>query len=308
MKPKILVIGSINTDIVLKTERFPKPGESYFGDSIEIIPGGKGANAALTVQRLGVDVIMVGRVGRDIFAKTALKNLKSDGVNTKFILRDRKSHTGLAVIIVTSSGENSIFVYPGANMNLSFEDIDKLDNVWKDCSIVLTSFEIPLEIVEYTLDKAHKNGLKVLVDAGPATACPESILKKVDILSPNETEAEVLTGVSVKDLNSAKRAAKKLIKIGIPIVILKLGERGSLFYSNDEIYHSPAYKVISIDTTAAGDAFTGAFAVSMHNDKSLKDALRFANFAGGFSVTKIGAQTSLPYKEELEDFVKRFNK
>lgn len=308
MKSKILVIGSINTDIVLKSDRFPKPGESYFGESIEIIPGGKGANAALTVQRLGVDTVMVGKVGNDLFAETALKNLKSDGVNMKYIFQDKKSHTGLAVIIVTSSGENSIFVYSGANMNLSFKDIDKLDNVWKECSIVLTSFEIPLEIVEYALDKAHMNGLKVLVDAGPATACPESVLKKVDILSPNETEAEALTGVCVKDLYSAKRASKKFIKIGIPTVVLKLGEKGSLLYSNEEIYYSPAYKVTSVDTTAAGDAFTGAFAVAVHNGKSLKDALRFANFAGAFSVTKIGAQTSLPYKEELEDFMKRFSK
>ena len=301
---KIIVIGSINMDLVIKVSRMPKPGENLFGQSFKMIPGGKGANQAVTVAKLGEKVQFVGKVGRDIFGQKLSKNLKKFRINTNYVFKDDSTSTGVAFIVINEEGENSILIANGANGNLSSEDIKTVESAIESSDLLLLQLEIPLKTVNYAVELSKKHKVPVVLDAGPPHKSFPDFLSKVDILSPNELEAEALTGIKIKDLKSAKVAAQKLLNIGVKKVVLKLGASGALLATENEIKHIKGIKVHAIDTTAAGDAFTAGLAVAYAKGKSLEEAVIFANYVGALTVTKFGAQPSLPSMDEVELFIK----
>jgi len=305
MAKKITVIGSINMDLVIKTSRMPKPGESFFGQSFGMIPGGKGANQAVAVAKLGEKAQLVGKVGKDVFGDKLVNNLKEFGVNVDYVFQDSSASTGVAFIIVTREGENSIIIVTGANGNLSSEDVKAVEATIKNSNLLLLQLEIPLETVSCSVELANKYKVPVVLDAGPPPRFFPDFFTGVDILSPNELEAEELTGMKIKDLESAKAAAQKLLNTGIKRVVLKLGANGALLATRDEVKHIKGIKVRAVDTTAAGDAFTAGLAVAYAKGKSLEEAAIFANYVGALTVTKFGAQPSIPGMDEVESFIKK---
>lgn len=302
----IVVVGSLNMDLVVKAPRMPVVGETIHGEDLRIIPGGKGANQAAATAKLGGRVAMVGRVGDDAFGPRLIDNLKQLGVNTNHIRIDTEAATGTAIIIVDERGENVIVISPGANGRVTKEDIDRIDKLLDQAKYLLLQFEIPLDTVQYAIEVASRKKVKVILNPAPAKKVPPEILTKVDFLVPNETETKLLTGLDIKDLISAEAAARKLAELGISVVIITLGEKGALFVASNEAIHIPAQKVKVVDTTAAGDAFIGGLATALVKGYALKDAVKYASCAGTLAVTKFGAQTSLPTLEEVEHLFKSY--
>jgi ribokinase len=301
----IVVVGSLNMDLVVKAPRMPAVGETIHGEDLRTIPGGKGANQAAATAKLGGEVAMVGRVGDDAFGLRLIDNLKQFGVSTSYVHIDAEAATGTAIIIVDERGENIIIVSPGANGRVAREDIDHIDKLLDQAKYLLLQFETPLETVQYAIEMASQKKVKVILNPAPAKKVPPEILTKVDFLVPNETETKLLTGLEVKDLDSAEAAGRKLAELGISVVIITLGEKGALLVTGDEAIHIPAQKVKAVDTTAAGDAFIGGLATALVKGYDLKDAVKYASCAGTLAVTKFGAQTSLPTSEEVEIFYKK---
>ena len=297
--PDILVIGSLNADLVVRAPRFPKAGETISGEDLQILPGGKGANQAVAAARQGVKTAMVGRVGNDSFGPFLLNSLKSDAVDiTNVLVHD--SATGTATIIVDSNGQNSIVLSAGANGKVSIRDIDSLT---VDAKILLLQLEIPLETVIHAAKWCKEKGMTVVLNPAPARALPDELISNADFILPNETELNSLTGVPVRDLASAEQAARKLLKRGAQHVIVTLGENGALAVTREQVIQSNSYKVSVVDTTAAGDAFIGGFASALLRGLELKEAVKYSNACGALAATKFGAQPSLPNKEETEEFM-----
>jgi ribokinase len=300
----IIVVGSLNMDLVIKTERMPRPGETIPGHSFQTIPGGKGANQAVAAARLGAQVAMLGRVGDDDFGPALTENLASHGVDASHVGIDNEAATGIALIIVDQDGENSIVVAGGANLRLSPPDADALENLLPGAKLLLLQFEVPLQTSERAMAIAAQHGVKVILNPAPARAVTPQLLAQADYVVPNETEASLLTGIEVADLASAERAARRLLGYGVPVVIVTLGEKGALVVTGDQAFHVPARQVEAIDTTAAGDAFIGGLAVALTRDFPLEEAVRYATCSGALAATRFGAQTSLPSAEEVHSFYK----
>jgi len=314
LKYDVLVIGSLNADLVVRTPHFPKPGETISGDDLHIIPGGKGANQAVAAARQGASVAMIGRVGKDSFGPFLVESLKSDNVNTSHVLVD-ESATGTAIIVVDSNGQNSIVLSAGANGNVSVQDINKLDI---EAKVLLLQLEIPLETVIHAAKWGKQKGMIVILNPAPARELSDELIANADYIVPNETELNLLTGVPVTDIASAEQAAKVLLLRGAKNVIVTLGSKGALLVSSHQVKQVDAYKVNVVDTTAAGDAFIGGFAsyfLTLESDSSLSDvqeqapalqinAVKYANACGALAAKKFGAQPSLPTKEETEKFIK----
>lgn len=297
----IIVIGSLNADLVVKSPRFPQSGETISGEDLQIIPGGKGANQAVAAARQGVGVAMVGRVGSDSFGPFLLENLKSNQVNTSHVLVD-ESATGTAIIVVDANGQNSIVLSPGANGKVTPADVDSAS--FLNAKLLLLQLEIPTPTVLRAAQKAREHGLTVILNPAPAKSLPAELLAKVDILIPNESELSLLTHLPVNDASSAEVAAKDLLKLGIKTVIVTLGSKGALLVTSTQVTHIDAYKVNVVDTTAAGDAFIGGFASAMLSGTSLEESVRYGCACGALATTKFGAQPSLPTKEEAARFIK----
>jgi ribokinase len=296
----ILVIGSLNADLVVRAPRFPAPGETISGEDLAIIPGGKGANQAVAAARQGASVAMVGRVGDDSFGPTLLQNLQNNKVDTAHV-QTAEAATGTATIIVDSSGQNSIVLSPGANGKVSPADVDAVS--FQDADILLLQLEIPLETVIHAASVARQNGLRVILNPAPARRLPDSLLADVDMLIPNESELGLLSGQPVTDIASAGSAARVLLAKGMKTVIITLGADGALIVTNEIVQHSPAFKVDVVDTTAAGDAFIGGLAAALLKGMPLEDAVRFGNASGALAATKFGAQPSLPTVEEVNQLM-----
>ncbi|MGZ5488687.1 MAG: ribokinase [Candidatus Aminicenantales bacterium] len=300
---RILVIGSSNTDMVIRVPRIPRPGETILGGTFTMAAGGKGANQAVAAARAGGRVTFVARVGDDVFGERALANFATDGLDARFIVRTAGSASGVALINVDEHGENSISVASGANALLSIEDVDRADDAFAAADIVLLQLESPLETVEAAARKAGERGVPVVLNPAPARPLEDGLLRRVAVLTPNEHEAEILTGVAVRDERGAREASARLRARGPATVVITLGERG-VFASAPEFEGLvPAFKVDPVDTTAAGDIFNGALAVALAEKLALAAALRFAQAAAAISVTRPGAQPSAPMRAEIEAFL-----
>lgn len=298
----IVVVGSSNMDLVAKAPRIPVVGETLTGTDFFMLPGGKGANQAVAAAKLGADVIFVAKLGKDVFASKSLENFKSVNINTKHIEQLEGVPSGIAIIAVDDNGENIIIVVPGANGKLMPADVDKAESDIASAAIVLCQLEVPIETVEQAAKIANKNNVPFILDPAPARALGDELLGMVDIIKPNETEAEILTGVKVTDEASAGKAADVLLAKGIGTVIITLGEKGLMLATKDGKEMIANNKVEAVDSTAAGDAFTGSLAYGLANGQSLRDAAVYANMVAAISVTRLGAQSSMPTKEEVDAF------
>jgi len=299
---RITVVGSLNMDLVVRTPRIPKPGETIIGSDFHTIPGGKGANQAVAAAKLGAEVSMVGRVGEDDFGRALLANLDSVNVNHDFVQRDTTAPTGIALITVEDSGENNIVLAPGSNMKLTVEDIESARQTIARSDSVLFQLESPLPVVEAALKLAKAHGVTTILNPAPAQPLSKELLRYVDVLVPNETETGLLTGLPVETDSQIEQAAEHLRHIGVGTVILTLGERGAFLCSAAGNRNFPAFKIQPVDTTAAGDAFVAGFAVALGEGASLAEAVSRGNAAGAFAATRFGAQPSLPTREEWDQF------
>jgi len=300
MAASVTVVGSLNMDLVTRASRIPQPGETIIGDDFHTLPGGKGANQAVAAARLGAQVAMVGRVGRDTFAGPLLDNLAGAGVDCTFVTQDSQAATGVALIVVDAAGQNSIVVASGANMRLLPDDVDAAETVISAAHVLLLQLESPLETVTRAAQVARAHGVQVILNPAPARLLPASLLSLVDVLVPNESETELLTGLPVGDQAEAEAAAAALQEMGVGTVILTLGERGALLAREGEVTLLPAFDVTPVDTTAAGDAFVGGLGVALAEGKTLAEAVRWGNAAGALATTRLGAQPSLPTRGALE--------
>lgn len=295
---KILVIGSSNTDMTIKGEHLPVPGETILGGIFHMGPGGKGANQAVAARRLGGDVCFICKVGRDIFGDNAVKGYDREGIDTSRILRSDKA-SGTALILVNDKGENCISVAAGANGDLSPEDIDSVADVIRGASYLILQLEIPVESVLRAAKIAHEAGVYVILNPAPACKLPEEIFRYVSLVTPNQTEISLLTGVEVSDDRSLDKAIVRIKEMGVRDVIVTLGSKGSLVASGDTRVMVPAQKVKAVDATAAGDTYCGAACVALSEGKSLEEAAVFATRASALTVQKMGAQDSIPFRNEI---------
>ncbi len=306
MKPRpIAVVGSSNTDMVIRVDRIPRPGETILGGRFVTAAGGKGANQAVGAARAGGKVTFVARLGRDMFGDQALTGLVRDGIDVRHVSRDGAAPSGVALIFVAKSGENSIAVAGGANSRLSPADVGRARTALARAAVCVLQLETPLSTVRAAARIAAAAGACVILNPAPARPLPAGLLKTVSILTPNETEAELLTGVRVKDQASARKAAAALRARGVGTVILTLGARGALVADSGGMRTVPSFKVRAVDTTAAGDIYNGALSVALAEGAVLDRAVRFANAAAAISVTRIGAQPSAPTRREIGRFLAR---
>jgi ribokinase len=305
MEHNIIVVGSCNTDMVIKSKRIPVPGETILGGKFLMNPGGKGANQAVAAARLGGNVTFIARVGDDMFGKRSVELYKKEGMNTKFITTDPEQPSGVALIMVDEKGENCISVAASANDTLTSKEVAAAEGLFNEGDIVLMQLETPLETIEYTAEMANKKGMKVILNPAPARELPASLLKNIYMVIPNETEAELLSGVHVTDFDSAKKAADVISGKGVDIVLITMGKRGAFVKEGDNYEIVPTYKTVPLDTTAAGDTFCGALCVAMSEGKSIKDAVKFANRSASVSVTRMGAQSSVPYRKEIDELIEK---
>ena len=300
----ICVLGSINMDIVLKVDRMVKVGETILSKGFNKSFGGKGANQAVALSRLGVKVFMIGSVGKDDNGNTLLRGLKRDNIDVEFVNRDSRSETGMAIITVDDLANNSIIVIPGANMNIECSDIKKAESIIKTSKLIIAQFETPINTTIAAFKIARENSVLTILNPAPAREIPTELLSLTDIIVPNEAEAYDLTKVKIESGDSIKHAARKFIQRGVKYVIITLGERGAALVSNEEYVLLEAVKVNAIDTTAAGDSFIGALAciLSRHEKiefESIKQAIIFANKVSSMVVQSEGAQASIPTLEQV---------
>ncbi|MEP6736055.1 MAG: ribokinase [Chryseolinea sp.] len=295
----IVVVGSSNTDMVIKTAHFPVPGETILGGQFFMFPGGKGANQAVAAARLSGNVIFIAKVGRDIFGQQAIDQFNKEGINTSWIKTDASYASGVALITVDDQGENTIVVAQGSNAMLSPYDVDVAKNDIANASIFLAQLETPIETVMHVAKLAKGLGSKMILNPAPAQKLPDELFQYLYLITPNETEAALITGIAIKDLISAQLAAENLRSRGVENVIITLGSEGSFILTATGSSHIKAPLVEAIDTTAAGDVFNGALAVAMSEGNTLEVAVEFANYAAAMSVTRMGAQSSAPYRNEL---------
>jgi ribokinase len=300
---KVLVVGSANMDLVVRCERFPHPGETIFGSAFAMFPGGKGANQAVCCAKLGGDVEFLGRMGKDVFCDRLSANMKREGVGLEHVLIDPSEPTGTALITVDCAGQNEIIVASGSNMKLRPEHILEHKDAFADVVIVLLQLEIPLDTVIQAAELAKLNSAVVVLNPAPARPLPDELLRLVDYLTPNETEAHLLTGVPVTDLVSAETAAGVLLGKGVRNVIVTMGSAGCLLVNATGKKAFPARRVQPVDTTAAGDAFNGALGHALAQGTTLDEAIVLANAVAAYAVTKPGAQTAMPTMAELDMFI-----
>ncbi|WP_236263896.1 ribokinase [Dysgonomonas sp. Marseille-P4677] len=300
---KIIVLGSCNTDMVIQAAHLPVPGETIIGGEFMMTPGGKGANQAVAASRLGGNVTFITKIGNDIFGRQSLRLYQDENINTDYVFLDTNNPSGVALITVDNNAENSIVVASGANKTLSKDEVEKCRNEIENADILLMQLEIPLETVEYAAEMANKAGVKIILNPAPASILPDSLFKNIDVIIPNITEAELISGVRVNNWESAKVAADIISQKGVDTVIITLGSLGALLKVDGVCYEFPVEeKVKAVDTTAAGDTFCGALSVALSEDMSFANAIRFANKAAGICVTKMGAQISIPYRKDVVSF------
>lgn len=294
-KAKVVVIGSSNTDMTIKGDRLPKPGETVLGGEFRMGPGGKGANQAVAAQRLGADVSFICKVGRDIFGDNAIAGYQKEGIDCSRILRSDKA-SGTALILVDGNAENCIAVAPGANADLTPEDVDSVADVIRSADYLILQLEIPVESVLRAAKIAHEAGVYVILNPAPACHLPEELFGYISLITPNQTESALLSGVE----DNLDAAVERLMQLGVKDVVVTLGSKGSLVISEGTRTLVPSLKVKAVDTTAAGDTFCGALCVALSEGCSLVDAAGFATKASALTVQKMGAQDSIPFRSDIK--------
>lgn len=297
---RILVVGSINMDMVVRSPHMPAPGETVLGEGFVTSPGGKGANQAVAAARLGARCRMFGRIGEDAFGRSLLKGLLDEGIDCANVMTTEGQPTGVAMIVVDARGENSIVVAGGANQLLTPDDVFGRAEAFADIDVVVLQLELPLPTVRAAIDLARRNNCKVILDPAPMPKCLSPNICEVDVITPNVTEAEMLTGTKTGEEKADMNIALDLIARGATAAVLKLGSRGSMVVTADgHMARVRAYNVDIVDTTAAGDAFTAALAVCVGEGKPLVEAAKFANAAGALACTRLGAQSAMPTRQEV---------
>jgi ribokinase len=294
------VVGSSNVDLVLRIPRFHRPGETITGENLVTVFGGKGANQAVAAKRLGGKVSFVTKIGNDHYGETYRKYLVENGFARKDILQDKKQPTGVAFVELNPKGENRIIVSPGANGALTAKDVARLDNPWKGVGVFVTQLEIPLATVQRSLKMAKDRGAITLLNPSPVFPFTSELLSLVDFLVPNEWEAQALTGIRLRGDHDLPKVAKKLLTMGTKNAVITLGAKGLFFKNKETEIRMRAFKVKSVDSTSAGDAFMGGLACGLSEDMPVDDTLRFASAAGALATTKLGAQPSLPSRAEVD--------
>lgn len=304
---RIVVVGSFNMDLVVRMPAIPKPGETLLGGVFATYPGGKGANQAVAAARLGGQVAMIGRVGADAFGDQLLTVARSEGIDTRFVGVDARAATGVALIQVDAQGQNSIAVASGANFTLTAADVSASFTQLDQFDLLVMPLETPIDTIELAAALAHRAGAQVVLNPAPAQHLSPELLRNVDVLIPNEHEAAFMAGIAVHTLQDAREAAAALLQLGPRTVIVTLGHRGALIAQREQagavFAQVAAFSVQAVDTTAAGDAFVGALAVALGEGRSLPAATRFASAAAALSVTRIGAQPSLPNRSDVEEYL-----
>ena len=304
MSRNIVVVGSSNTDMIIKLDRLPQPGETVLGGDFSTAAGGKGANQAVAAARAGGAVTFVARVGDDMFGRLAVEQFAADGIDVRHVIEDSDAPSGVALIFVDRNGENSIAVASGANAHLTPVDALSARDAVRDAQIMITQLETPIETVRAAVVLASEYGVPVILNPAPAQSLGADILRHVSVLTPNETEAELLTGVKVSTTADAEAASEKLASMGVEAIVITLGSRGAFVFNADHSELIAGFDVQAVDTTAAGDVFNGALAVALAKETPLLEAVHFANAAAALSVTKLGAQPSAPTLDEIEEFLR----
>lgn len=296
---KIIVIGSSNVDMVVRTSHLPAPGETILGGEFFMNQGGKGANQAVAIKRLGGNLIFMAKLGNDVLGRQSVGYFKKEGIYTRYIALDEDSASGVALISVDDHAENSIVVASGANMLLNEQDVDKMLEEMCEGDILLMQLEIPLQTVEYAARKAFGKGVKVVLNPAPARSLPKELFRHLYMVTPNRIEAEMLTGIKIANDADVEKVAEEICAMGVKNVIITLGSKGCLIREEGVSYRIDAFKVEPVDTTAAGDTFNGALCVGLSEGMDLKQAAVMASKASSIAVTRMGAQSSIPYREEL---------
>lgn len=299
MNKKIVVIGSCNTDMVINMKRLPLPGETLIGDRFFMNSGGKGANQAVAASRLGGRVSLIAKIGNDPFGNRAIEQYRAEGINVNHVFTDEHEPSGVALIMVDAHGENSIAVASGANGLLRPEDIDCAKKVIEEADILLMQLETPMNTIEYAAQLAKDKGKKVILNPAPAHALSNVLLKSLYMLIANETEAEFISGIQITDMDSVARAADIICHKGVENVVITLGDKGAFIKEHGNYHQVLGLKVKAIDATAAGDTFCGAVCVALSEGKNITEAIEFANRCAAVTVTRMGAQSSLPYRKEI---------
>lgn len=297
---KILVIGSLNMDLVTNVKNTPKRGETILGNGFSTIPGGKGANQAAAIGRLKGNVNMLGKIGDDNFGEMLKTNLINSNVDVSNVYVEKNTPSGTALIMVNEDGDNSIVVIPGANFKLSKNDIK--DEAIDDCDILVGQLEVPMEVIERAYEKAKKKNKYTILNPAPANKLSDNLLSNIDLLIPNESELELLSGVEINSFDDVIKGAEKLMSKGVKELIVTLGEKGAAYFNENGYKRFNAFKVKAIDTTAAGDSFIGGLTVKLSQGKSIDEAIEFASKVGAITVTRRGAQSSLPTLDEVNNF------
>lgn len=303
-KAKITVLGSFVVDLMARSSHLPVAGETVKGSIFKLGPGGKGSNQGVAAQRAGADVTMVTKIGKDDFSEIALKSFMKEGMDTRLVFQDDKLSTGAALILVDeNTSENEIVVIPGACSNITDGDIETAREAIEGSSVFMTQLETNVDAVEKAINIAHSKGVKVILNPAPVQEIPKELYNKIDFFTPNEVEASILSGVTIENIEDARKAAQIFINRGTENVIITLGSKGALVVtrSGDEFIES--YKVNAVDTTGAGDAYNGGFATALAEGKDIFEAARFASAVGALSVTKIGTAPAMPYRDEIDKFI-----
>ncbi|NAS10689.1 ribokinase [Poritiphilus flavus] len=296
---KIVVVGSSNTDMVVKTPRFPEPGETILGGDFFMFPGGKGANQAVAAARVGGEVSFICSLGDDIFGKNSLDGYTKEKINTSSVLVTANTPSGVALITVNASGENEIVVASGANALLSEEHLESASGMLNQATMVLTQLETPMATVEFLAQRCRETGIPLIINPAPAQKLTDETLKGLYLITPNETETRILTGIDPSEEGGAEKASAYLLEKGVQNVIITLGKRGAYFHNAEKQFLSKPPVVMAVDTTAAGDVFNGVLTVCLSQNKSWEESIAFANKAAALSVTRMGAQASAPYLDEI---------
>jgi len=307
MKNKVVVVGSYNTDLTIKTERIPLPGETIIGGVFSEGRGGKGANQAVAAARSGAEVTFIARVGDDVLGKEGIQKLSEEKINTRFIFKDNEVSSGVAFIVVDKKGENSIVVASGANAMLSAEDIEAAHQEISSADVLLVQLESPIEAIRKAIKIAHGNGTTVILNPAPAQPLNQNLLQEIDIITPNKVEAEMITGIKASDENGLCSIVKKFFEYGIKNILITLGSKGIFAGYSNKMNLIPAYEVYPIDSTGAGDIFSGSLAAFLSEGMSMEKAVNMASASASISVTRLGAQSSAPYRIEIESFIAKYS-